>query len=116
MYAAFNEPDISLYELDSIVSQMDSSISDNLDHASMPHFVEMIASNHESALQAAKSAKRHAENYAMQEDIYQWMDENWKPGMSFDSAASEIAGKVVPLAWRTVREHITDWNKLRSAG
>lgn len=59
--------------------------------------------------------KRHAENHSLRDTVYLWVDENIKPGMALDSAASEVAGKIVPLKWRTVRDHLTEWKKLRSA-
>ena len=58
---------------------------------------------------------RHFENHALRNEVYTWADKNIKLGMSLDSAASELAGKVVPLKWRTVREHLTAWKKQRSA-
>ena len=66
--------------------------------------------------QALQNAlKRHTENHALRDAVYLWADQNIKSGMALDSAASDIAGKVVPLKWRTVREHLTEWKKLRSA-
>ena len=98
------------------VERLDEAIKEDLNISSIAYFIELVGENHLSAIQAAKSKIRHAENHAMRDDIYKWMDDNYDGVMSFDSAASEIAGKIVPLAWRTVREHITEWNKLRSAG
>lgn len=59
---------------------------------------------------------RHSENHALRDEVYVWADKNIKPSMTLDDAASEVAGKVVPLKWRTVRSHLTEWKKLRSAG
>ena len=74
-------------------------------------YKESVAKN-----QALWSAlKRHTENHALRDAVYVWADQNIKPGMALDSAASDVAGKVVPLKWRTVREHLTEWKKLRSA-
>jgi hypothetical protein len=44
------------------------------------------------------------------------MDANYKKGMALDDAASIISEKIVPLKWRTVRDHLTAWRKLRSTG
>ena len=78
---------------------------------------EVIRLSNESAAKtnALKNAlKRHAEHHALRDDVYKWADLNIKPGQKLDDAASEIAGKVVPLTWRTVRAHLTKWKKLRS--
>ena len=61
------------------------------------------------------AAVRHAENIAMRDDIFKWLDTNMAPGMSMDAAAEKMAGKVVPLSFRTVRGHVTTWKKVRSA-
>lgn len=59
---------------------------------------------------------RHAENRAMKQDVFRWCDEHMTVQLSMDAAASRVAGTVVPAAWRTVRDWITEWKKLRSAG
>lgn len=60
--------------------------------------------------------KRHSENRAMKTMVMQWCDENMASHRSMDAAAESIAGKVVPVKFRTAREWIGEWKKLRSNG
>jgi len=59
---------------------------------------------------------RHAENRAMKKEVHAWLDENMSKFNSMDSAAESIAGDVAPIKWRTARDWIGEWKKLRSAG
>lgn len=59
---------------------------------------------------------RHSENRAMKQQVFEWCDTNMADTPSMDTAASQVAGVVVPVAWRTVRDWMTEWKKLRSAG
>ena len=68
----------------------------------------------EKASNAAKA--RHAENHAMKAQVYAWCDENLASRPSMDSAAIEIAGKLVPVGWRTVRKWLTEYRKSAGAG
>lgn len=66
---------------------------------------------------AKKGAKaRHKENHAAKEDVFKWLDENMQSYKSMDDAALAIAEKVVPMKFRTVRQWLTEWKKIRSAG
>lgn len=58
---------------------------------------------------------RHAENRAMKREVFTWLDTNFSAFKSMDAAATEIASKVAPIAWRTAREWVGEWRKLRSA-
>lgn len=95
---------------------MDKTIQRDLDHRSIHHFVEMILEFQEGMAQSEKALLGHAENHALRDEIYAWLDANKTASMSMDAAASAMAGKVVPLAWRTVRDHVGQWKKVRSAG
>jgi hypothetical protein len=53
----------------------------------------------------------HAENRAMKKSIYEWCDTNFSDYKSMDGAAGAVAGKVVPVAFRTARSWISDWKK-----
>ncbi|GAB3480297.1 hypothetical protein [Polaromonas eurypsychrophila] len=80
--------------------------------------MEVIRLHEESVVKSTarrNALKRHTENHQLRDAVYTWADKNIKPGKSLDDAASDMAGKVVPLKWRTVREHLTEWKKLRSA-
>jgi len=69
-----------------------------------------------TALAKTAAAARHSENRAMKQDVFRWCDANMASVPSMDAAASRVAGIVVPAAWRTVRDWMTEWKKLRSAG
>lgn len=60
--------------------------------------------------QRARSAalSRHKENRQMRCDVLEWMETNGKRYPSKDAAAEAIAGKVVPLKFRTVRNWLRD--------
>lgn len=50
---------------------------------------------------------RHAENRQLEQEVLAWWESHKHlPGMTRDKAATEMAGKVVPLAWRTVRDYL----------
>ena len=57
---------------------------------------------------------RHAENRAMKQDVFKWLDEN--PPQKMDWAATVISQTRVPVAWRTARDWVGEWKKLRSTG
>lgn len=60
---------------------------------------------------------RHAETRAMKADVFQWLDANKMPDhRSMDSVAEAIAGKIVPIKFRTAHDWVSEWKKLRSAG
>ena len=108
------------YHLPRLISSaaiLHRAIADNLDITTIGAFIELIVANAESAKQTAAALKRHAENHALRDEIYAWMDANYKEeGMVLDDIATELAGTLVPLKWRTVRDSLTAWRKLRSTG
>ncbi|MBA3599418.1 MAG: hypothetical protein H0W40_18905 [Methylibium sp.] len=68
-------------------------------------------------LQERAAAARHAENRAMKADVFAWCDANMAGFTgSMDDAAFFIAEKLVPIRFRAVRAHMTEWKRLRSAG
>ena len=69
-----------------------------------------------SSLAKKAAFARHAENRAMKHQVFEWCDEHLAKQVSMDAAASQVAGSLVPVAWRTVRDWIAEWKKLRSAG
>jgi len=69
-----------------------------------------------SALARAAAAARHAENRAFKQDVFSWCDKHMIEFKSMDAAAAAIAGKVVSVTFRTARDWVGDWKKLRSAG
>lgn len=69
-----------------------------------------------TALARTAASARHAENRAMKQQVFEWCDAHMAHAPSMDTAASRVAGVFVPVAWRTVRDWMTEWKKLRSAG
>ncbi|MEQ1528138.1 MAG: hypothetical protein ABL925_02400 [Methylococcales bacterium] len=67
---------------------------------------------------ARKSAFiRHSENHAIKKYAMNYYAENIETFPSKDNAAEQIAGKIVPAKFRTVRQWITEYHKnLRSTG
>lgn len=95
---------------------IDAAIAEFLNHKTIGYFVDLILTNHTSAQQAAKAIKRHAENHAMKSEVFKWLDDNMQNFTSMDKAAEAIAGKLQPIAFRTARDWVSDWKKLRSTG
>ena len=69
-----------------------------------------------SAVGTLGADKRYAEHRAMKADVFKWLDEHLKTYKSLDSAAEAIAGKIVPIKFRTAREWVGAYKKLRSTG
>ena len=91
------------------------------DRLQPPKHVQMAINRLQGNLDTFVQARRkgadaiHAEHRSMKADVFKWLDTNNTGGKNFDDIALLIAGKVVPLKFRTVRGYITEWNKLRSA-
>ena len=75
----------------------------------------MIPKDHIKALQVAKAHKRHSENHAMKADVFVWLDANMLNFKSMDAAAQAIT-KQQPIAFRTARDWVGEWKKVRSTG
>ena len=52
----------------------------------------------------------------MKSDVFTWLDSNRAKFKNKSDAAEAIAGKVVPIKYRTAYDWIGAWEKLRSAG
>ena len=60
--------------------------------------------------------KANAESYAMKQDVFTWLDQNFEQFGVLDSATDAIVkANLVPAKWRTIRGWCTEWKKLRSA-
>jgi hypothetical protein len=68
-----------------------------------------------SALPRRNAKKRHEEHYQMKAEIFEWLDKNPIPYRGKDATAQRIM-KIVPIAFRTARNWIDDWEEVRSAG
>lgn len=66
----------------------------------------------ENARQRAKI--RHRENHAMKEEVFIWLDSNMAKFKSMDAAAEAII-KQSPIVFRTARDWVGQWKKVRSA-
>lgn len=69
-----------------------------------------------SEQQQKYAAERHAENRAMKAEVFAWLDTNRANYKSMDSTAEAIAGKIAPIAFRTARDWVGEWKRLRSTG
>lgn len=79
------------------------------------HWYERNGMKSEFGKQGAEA--RHAENRALRSYVERIYSERKADFKSMDAAAQAIAGKEVPVTFRTVRSWIGDYNKrLRSAG
>lgn len=81
----------------------------------------LTALDSRSKLSASDMGKRgaavtHAENRAMKATVLDWCDKNMPKHKSMDAAAEAVAGKLVPVKFRTARDWIGEWKKLRSSG
>ena len=94
---------------------LDEAISKSLNHRSIGYFMELVLKNHESAKQVARALKRHTENHAMKTEVFAWLDANMVSFKSMDAAAQAIT-KQQPIAFRTARDWVGEWKKVRSTG
>lgn len=104
-----------------------SGLSDNVadihwfsDRINPPkHVLNMVAEAKKSSrIEVSKAGqdKRHAENRAMKHQVFVHLDQEFSKYRSMDQAAEAIAGKLVPVTFRTVREWVAEWRKVRPAG
>ncbi len=96
--------------------ELDDAIRDNLDHRTIGAFIQIVLESRQKSAQVARALARHTENRNMKADVFAWLDANMSKFESMDEAAGEIAGKLVPIKWRTARDWITAWKKERAAG
>lgn len=63
-----------------------------------------------------KANKRHEPNHENRKKVFAWCEENMDRFSSMDAAAFDIAETFVPNKFRTVRDWLSEWRKLQSAG
>jgi hypothetical protein len=68
-----------------------------------------------TALAKAAAQARHTETRNMKVDVFHWLDVHMTEFKSMDAAAQAII-KQQPVVFRTARDWVGDWKKLRSAG
>jgi hypothetical protein len=96
-------------------NELDASLKSMLDRNSIGYFIEMILKNEESSRQTVRALKRHSKSRADKQLVFAWCEENIHRFGSMDDAAMDIAETFVPQKFRTVRDWMTEWKKLRSA-
>ncbi len=70
---------------------------------------QILGNPSENARIAAQA--RHRENHDMKRQVFAWLDENFGAYKSMDSAAEAIAGRVVPVKFRTARDWVGQWRQ-----
>ena len=103
-----------LHDLDG--QQFDLELREHLNHLTIGRFIELVLQNSVRARQSAAAIKRHQEHYQMKADVFDWLGSNMHNYKSMDATAEAIAGKVVPLAFRTVRKWVKEYKDMQSAG
>lgn len=68
-----------------------------------------------TALAKAAAQARHTETRNMKADVFEWLDAHMAEFKSMDAAAQAII-KQQPVVFRTARDWVGEWKKLRSAG
>lgn len=106
--------EFELHDLDG--QQLDLELREHLHHLSIGRFIELVLSNAVKAKQSAAALKRHQENHAMKLQVFEWLSINFQKFKSMDAAAEAIAGKLVPLKFRTVRKWVKEYKDMQSAG
>ena len=96
--------------------RFDSELREHLDHLSIGRFVELILENSAKARQSAAAIKRHQEHYQFKADVFDWLRSNMQNYKSMDATAEAIAGKIVPVTFRTARKWVKEYKDMQSAG
>jgi len=82
----------------------------------MHELLPMAFEEGKKAIAVRGATARHAENRAIKQDVFDWLDANPPKPRGKDAAAAAIAGGVVPVTFRTARKWIDEWENLRSTG
>lgn len=92
----------------------DDDVRKYIDGDSIYELIELILTHADTTRARMKAIKRHHENRSMKADVFAWLDSNMANFKSMDAAAQAII-KQQPIAFRTARDWVGDWKKLRSA-
>lgn len=95
--------------------ELDGKIKTLLNRHTIAYFLDLVFADVESARQSERAIKRHAETRSMKMDVFQWLEENMHKFKSMDKAAEAVI-KQQPIAFRTARDWVGEWKKLRSTG
>lgn len=115
-----NNPDYDDQAVAILIGQrrerLHTAIKTDLGYRSIGAFIEIVNQENVRATQAARAHKRHEESRARKQQVFHWCAENLTRFTSMDEAAQDIAETFVPEKFRTVRDWITEWRKLRPTG
>ena len=95
--------------------KVNNAIKANLDLNSIWSFMGIVAANYKSIEASRKAHIKHSGSRSRKAKVFSWLDSNMVKFKSMDAAAQAIA-KQEPVAFRTARDWVGDWKKLRSAG
>ena len=97
------------------IKRVNEIIRTRLDFYSLCELLEMSTENDTTQKAFRMALKRHSENHAMKADVFVWLDANMPNFKSMDAAAQAIT-KQQPIAFRTARDWVGKWKKVRSTG
>ena len=97
------------------IERVNEIIHTRLDFHSLCELMNMGTANHVRQKAFRMALKRHSENHAMKADVFVWLDANMLNFKSMDAAAQAIT-KQQPIAFRTARDWVGEWKKVRSTG
>jgi hypothetical protein len=92
----------------------DEQVRLHIDCISIYDFVELVLVHSDAAKARSGASIRHRETRAMKAEVFAWLNANMKNHKSMDAAAQAIT-KQQPIVFRTARDWVGEWNKLRSA-
>lgn len=89
------------------------------DHPPSPEALAVLmllaAEEHAKSFSESGLEERHKENREMKAEAFIWLDQNRANYKSMDDAAMAII-ELSPIKFRTARDWVAEWKKLRSAG
>ena len=97
------------------IERINEKIRTRLDFYSLCGLMVMAQKDAASRKSFLMATKRHTENRSMKASIFVWLDANMPKFRSMDAAA-QAATKQQPIAFRTAREWVGEWKKVRSTG
>ena len=97
------------------IERVNEIIRTRLDFYSLCELMNIGSANQVKQKAFRMALKRHSENQAMKAEVFVWLDSNMANFKSMDAAA-QAAIKQQPIAFRTARDWVGEWKKVRSAG
>jgi len=111
-----DEDNITDEDFDAWKNRITSMIKKDLDFDSLLVFLSMSKESSTRQRASILATKRHEKNHHAMEKVFIWCDANMSRFRSMDDAAFDIAETFVPQKFRTVRQWMTEWKKVRAAG